>query len=186
MRKVLFFMLTSLDGYFEGPNQDINWHNVDAEFNEFAVQQLDASDLLVFGRVTYEGMAAYWPTSKAIDDDPTVAQRMNLIAKIVCSRSLAVATWANTRLIKKDAAAELRRLKQQPGKDIGLLGSADLAASLIPEGLIDEYRVIVNPVVLGKGASLFHLVPGRLSLKLMQSTEFRSGNVLLVYTPLKK
>jgi dihydrofolate reductase len=142
MRKVLFFMLTTLDGYFEGPNQDISWHNAgDEEFNQFAIQQLDNVDTLIFGRLT---------------------------------------------LIHDNYVAEMRALKQQPGKDMVILGSSDLAVTFIEHGLIDEYRIMLNPLALGGGKPLFQGIPGRLDLKLVHTRVFKSGNVLLYYVPAEK
>jgi dihydrofolate reductase len=183
MRKVFAFILTTLDGYYEGPNQEFDFWVVDEEFDGFAVQQLDEVDTLVFGRVTYEGMAAYWPTPAAERDDPRVAARMNGLSKIVVSRTLDKAEWANTRLIKDDVSEELTKLKQQPGKDIAILGSSDLTVSLLPMGLVDEVRIMVNPVVLGAGKSVFRTAGERISLKLLKSRLFNSGNVLLYYQP---
>jgi dihydrofolate reductase len=177
-------MLT-LDGFFEGPNRDISWHNVDAEFNEFAVEQLGTTDLLLFGRVTYELMASYWPTQAALKDDPIVALIMNSIAKIVFSTTLQKADWNNTRLVKQRIPEEVTKLKEQPGKDIAIFGSSDLATSLIPSNLIDEFRLIINPVVLGKGKPLFAGLQEQLPMKLLKTRLFRSGNILLSYAPTK-
>jgi dihydrofolate reductase len=181
MRKIFAFIMATLDGYYEGPNQEFDFWVVDEEFNGFAVAQLDEVDTLLFGRVTYEGMAAYWPTSAGEEDDPRVAARMNGLSKIVVSRTLDRAEWANTRLIKD--ADELKRLKQLPGKDIAILGSSDLTVSLLQMGLVDEVRIMVNPVVLGAGKSLFRSAGERVSLKLLKSRPFDSGNVLLYYQP---
>ena len=181
MRKLIVFNLVTLDGFFEGPGQSIDWHNVDEEFNEFAVEQLATFDVIVFGRVTYQGMASYWPTPLAIADDPVVAKRMNSISKIVISRTLDKAEWNNTRLIKDNVAGEIARLKQQPGKDLAIFGSANLSASLMQLGLIDEIRVIVNPLVLGQGTPLFQNVTDRIKLKLIKNRTFNNGNVLLCY-----
>jgi len=183
MRKLLFFMLTSLDGYFEGPDHDINWHNVDDEFNDFAIEQLKLVDTLLFGRVTYEMMASYWPTPDALANDPIVAGIMNSYLKIVFSTTLPGVTWQNTRLVKANAAQEISRLKQQTGKDLIIFSSSDLAVTLIPHGLIDEFRIMVNPVVLGRGKPLFQGLQQPLSLKLAQTQTFKNGNVLLVYHP---
>ncbi len=185
MRRLLFFMLVSLDGYFEGPNHDIGWHAVDEEFNDFAIRQLESVDLLLFGRVTYELMASYWPTPEALRDDPVVAGKMNGTPKVVFSRTLAKAGWQNTRLVTTDAAREVVRLKREPGKDMIIFGSSDLTASLIPHGLIDEFRVMVGPIVLGAGKPLFAGLKERLPLKLVKTTKFRTGNVLLYYRPEK-
>jgi dihydrofolate reductase len=181
MRKMFAFIMVTVDGYYEGPNQEFDFWVVDDEFNEFSVEQLDEADTLVFGRVTYEGMAAYWPTPEGEEDDPRVAARMNNLPKIVVSRTLAKAEWANTRLI--ETAEELRAVKQEPGKDIAILGSPDLTASLMQAGLVDELRIMVNPVVLGAGKSLFRTASERTSLRLLESRTFRSGNVLLYYEP---
>ena len=182
-RKVILFNMITLDGFFEGPNQDISWHNVDEEFNEFAIQQLDTIGAIIFGRVTYVGMASYWPTDLALADDPEVAGRMNSIPKLVFSQTLDKADWNNTRLIKGDIAAELTRLKQQPGKDLFIFGSGRLAASFTMLGLIDEYRLIVNPVVLGQGTPMFRGLSQPLKLSLLSTRVFKSGNVLLFYEP---
>ncbi len=185
MRKVLFFMLTSLDGYFEGPNQDISWHNVDEEFNEFSIEQLNSVDTLLFGRVTYEMMASYWPTSEAIVNDPAVAAKMNATPKIVFSNTLTSVTWQNTRLIRGNIEKEVSALKQKPGKDMIIFGSSDLAVSFISHNLIDEFRILINPVILGGGKPIFQGIQGRLPLKLIKTMLFRSGNVLLNYVPIK-
>ncbi len=184
MRTTYLFNMVTVDGYFEGPKKwVIDWHNVDAEFNDFAIRQLDATDLLVFGRVTYEGMASYWPTQRAIKNDPMVAGRMNSMAKVVASKTLRKADWNNTTLIQTGIEREIASLKREPGKEIGIFGSANLAATLINAGLVDEFRIIVNPVFLGKGTGLFSDLQ-RTNLKLLDATTFESGNVLLRYVPL--
>jgi dihydrofolate reductase len=183
MRKILAFLVVTIDGYYEGPNGEFDWPVVDEEFNEFGLQQLEEVDTLLFGRVTYEGMAAYWPTPAAEQDDPRVAARMNTLPKLVVSRTLDRADWANTRIVKDDVAAELTRLKQRPGKDIAIFGSSDLVVSLLGMGLVDELRIMVHPVVLGAGKSLFRTTPERLHLQLVEARPFRSGSVLLTYRP---
>jgi dihydrofolate reductase len=181
MRKIFAFIMTTVDGYYEGPNQDFDFWVIDDEFNEFSVQQLDEADALAFGRVTYEGMAAYWPTSAAEADDSRVATRMNTMPKIVVSRTLDRAEWTNTQVIS--AAEDLATLKQEPGKHIAVLGSPNLTASLMQLGLIDELRIMVNPVVLGTGKSVFNGANGRIGLNLVRTRPFDSGNVLLYYEP---
>jgi dihydrofolate reductase len=186
MRKVILFNMVTLDGFFEGPDRDINWHNVDDEFNEFAIEQINTVDTLIFGRVTYELMASYWPTKEAITNDPIVADKMNSMPKIVFSKTLASADWQNTRLVKGDAAKEIAKLKKQPGKDLIIFGSADLAASFIKDGLIDEFRVMLNPILLGRGTPLFKGIQDKLNLKLLKTRRFGSGNVLLYYQPVRE
>ena len=183
MRKLFSFNMVSLDGFFEGPNRDITWHLVDDEFNQFAIEQTSGVDTLLFGRVTYELMASYWPTSAAIIDDPIIADLMNGLPKIVFSRTLQKAEWNNTRLVKDHIAEEITRLKGQPGKDLAIFGSANLLSSLIQMDLVDEHRIIVNPIVLGKGTPLFQGIIERLELKLLKTKVFASGNVLLYYQP---
>jgi dihydrofolate reductase len=186
MRKVMVFMMTSLDGYISDRDGGIDWHVVDEKFNEFAVRQLDAMDTIIFGRVTYEGMASYWPTDIAVKNDPEVAERMNAKPKIVFSRTLNKADWNNTRLIKDNIPAEIAKLKQQPGKDLIIFGSSNLSASFINLGLIDELRIMVSPVVLGNGIPLFGGVDQPLKLSLLKTEAFSSGNVLHYYEPIRQ
>ena len=186
MRRVLFFMMVSLDGFFEGLEHDISWHNADEEFNDFAIAQLEDVDTLLFGRLTYEMMAGYWPTPQARTDDPVVAGKMNSLGKLVFSHSMSEPQWENTRLVRDDFAAEVAGLKAQPGKDLFLFGSADLASTLIRDGLIDEFRVMLNPVLLGAGTPLFQGIGAPLELKLLRSRPFRNGNVLLYYETVKQ
>ncbi|MGE5138899.1 MAG: dihydrofolate reductase family protein, partial [Rudaea sp.] len=147
MRKLFLFMMTSLDGFFEGPGHDLDWHNTDEEFNDFAIAQLREIDTLLFGRITYEMMAAYWPTPSAIASDPVVAEKMNSVSKIVASRTLDKSEWSNSRLVRDNIAGEVAELKRQPGKDLAIFGSSDLTVSLMEAGLVDELRIMVNPVV---------------------------------------
>jgi len=186
MRKVIVFNLMTLDGYFEGPDRDITWHNVDGEFNEYAVNMLDSMDLLLFGRVTYELMAGFWPTEEAIKTDPIVATKMNSSPKVVFSRTLNKAEWNNTRLVKSAMEEEIRKLKELPGKDIALLGSGNVMSQLAQQGLIDEYRIMMNPLVLGRGTPLFNGIRERIDLRLLKTRTFRNGNVLLYYEPAGK
>jgi dihydrofolate reductase len=183
MRKLFAFIMTTLDGYYEGPGGAFDFWVVDEEFDAFSAAQLDEAGTLLFGRVTYEGMAAYWPTPEAERDSPAIAARMNRFPKLVASRTLDTARWANTRILREDVAGELAGLKRQPGGDIAILGSPALTESLVQEGLVDELRIMLAPVVLGAGASLFRTARRRLALELLESRPFRSGNVLLRYRP---
>lgn len=183
MRKLVSFMVVTLDGYTEGPNGEFDWPNVDDEFNEFAISQLNDIDTLLFGRVTYEGMASYWPTPAAIEDDPAITDMMNSVPKVVFSTTLDKADWENTTLVKGNVADEISKLKQQPGKDLAVFGSSDFTVSLLEQGLVDDLRVLVNPILLGAGKSLFTGLDNRVPLKLQTTTTFSSGNVLLSYRP---
>lgn len=178
------FNLISLDGYFEGTNRDISWHNVDAEFNtEHAIPMLNSVDVLIFGRITYELMKNYWSTPKAINDDPIVANKMNLLPKIVFSKTLDKVDWHNTRLIKNNIEEEIYKLKKQSGKDLIILGSGSIVSQFAQQELIDEFQFLVNPIILGNGTPLFKNISKRLNLKLIQSKTDRSGNVFLRYHP---
>jgi len=185
MRKIFAFIVTTVDGYYEGPNGEFDWPVVDAEFNGFAVEQLDEIDTLLFGRVTYEMMAAYWPTPAAIDDDPQIAARMNGAEKVVVSSTLDRADWENTRLIRDDFAAELAELKERPGKAIAIFGSSALTVTLLRLGLVDEVRIMVHPVVLGAGKSVFRTAEERIALRLTGTRPFASGSVMLYYEPVR-
>jgi dihydrofolate reductase len=180
MRKLIMWNMVTLDGFFEGAHPwDLDFHNTGwgEELQRFAHEQMDAADLLLFGRVTYEGMAQYWSTATG-----ETADRMNAMQKVVFSRTLTSADWANTRLVGADAAQEVARLKAQPGKDILVFGSADLCDSLTRAGLIDEYRLGLNPVVLGQGTPLFK--PGTdQAMRLLEARPLQTGGVLLRYAP---
>jgi len=183
MRKLFVFNMVTLNGYFEGPNKEIDWHNVDAEFNEYAIDMLNSVDMLLFGRVTFELMASYWPTPDAIKNDPIVAEKMNTLSKIVFSKTLDEVAWQNTKLVRDNIEEETNNMKKQPGKDMVLLGSGSIMSEFAQRGLIDEYRIMVNPVVLGNGKPLFTGIKDRLNLKLTNTRIFKSGNVLLYYRP---
>jgi dihydrofolate reductase len=183
VRKLISFMVVTVDGYYEGPNGEFDWPNVDDEFYEFSVNQLNDIDTLLFGRATYEGMASYWPTPAAQEGDPAVAGLMNNVPKIVFSATLEKADWQNTELIKGDAARAISDLKQQPGKYLALFGSPTFTVSLLEQGLVDELRVMVQPILLGAGKSLFTGLKDRVPLTLQTTTTFSSGNVLMTYRP---
>lgn len=185
MPKLFCFNMVTLDGFFEGPDPwSIDWHNANSqEFNDFAVEQLNTIGTLLFGRATYQGMASYWPSPAALESDPEVAGAMNSLPKVVFSRTLEAASWNNTRIVRDNIADEITRLKRQPGKDLALFGSARLMSTLMRLNVIDEHRVMVNPVVLGRGTPLFQGLERPLNLKLVGVRPFDSGNVLLRYAP---
>lgn len=187
MRKIVAFNAVTLDGYFTGPDGDFRWAHEgdDAEFSSFVAENARGGGELMFGRITYELMAAYWPTAMAKKNDPIVAERMNKMPKIVLSRTLRQASWSNTRLIKADLVDQVRQIKNSSGEDIAILGSGSIVAQLAPHGLIDEYQIVVNPVILGGGRTMFEGVKARLDLKLLSSRVFRNGKVFLCYAPAK-
>lgn len=184
MQKLVVFNHVSLDGYFVDGNGDMSWaraHNSDAEWNAFVAENAKGSGTLVFGRVTYDLMTRYWPTPLAMQQDAIVAERMNSAPKVVFSRTLDKASWNNTKLIKSDLAGAIKKMKQEPGDGMVILGSGSIVSQLAQEGLIDEYQVVVNPVVLGQGRTLFEGINGKLPLRLAGSRAFSNGNVFLRY-----
>ena len=186
MGKLIVFNLITLDGYFAGEGGDLSWHNVDAEFQKVAEEKSNSENTLLFGRVTYQLMAGFWPTSKAHRDDPIVAVGMNKAEKIVFSRTLDKADWNNTRLVKGDMLAEVRKMKQQSVKDLTVLGSGNIVSQLAQEGLIDEYQMLLNPVAIGKGKTMFEGIKEKISLKLTKTRTFGNGNVLLSYESIER
>lgn len=179
MRRVIVSCMMSLDGFFEGPNRELDWHVVDEELLAYAAGMLGSVDTILFGRTTYEHMAAYWPTAPS----GPIADKMNSLPKIVFSRTLSEAAWGPVSLIPGDAVAEVARLKQLPGGAM-VVGGAALASSLLQAGLIDEYRVLLNPVILGNGHPMFQNVHARMKLKLDDLRRFHSGVVMLTYHPM--
>jgi dihydrofolate reductase len=177
MRRVIVSNVASLDGFFETPDKKLDWVVTDAEFFDYAKAMLRAADTLLFGRATYEHMANYWPTAPADE----IADQMNNLAKIVFSRTLQKVEWNSSRLAEKNPREEVSKLKKQPGKDIVVLGSATVASSLLQAGLVDEYRVILQPVLIGRGNPLFKDIAERMQLKLISARPSGSGAVLLSY-----
>ena len=179
MRKIIVSNLISIDGYFEGPNQDISWFVIGDDFFEFARKQLHEVDTILFGRITYEHMAAYWTSAK--DSDAVITEKMNSLQKVVFSKTLQKAEWNNSRLLKGHIAEEIEKLKHQPGKDIVIFGSGTIVSELTHLKLIDEYRLIINPVILGNGNPLFKSLNERFNLKLTDIKKLDSGSVILFY-----
>lgn len=183
MGKLTTFTFISLDGYYKGLHEDISWHRHGAEEGAFSADSLSAGNVLLFGRRTYGMMESFWPTPMAAEQFPQVAEGMNRAAKIVFSRTLTGVTWSNTRLVKEDMIGEVRRLRQQSSRNLTLLGSGSVLTQLAGAGLIDEYSVMIDPVALGRGSSLFEALPHKLDLELTGSRVFSSGVVLLTYRP---
>lgn len=179
MARLIMWNLMTLDGFIEGPNRDLSFHNDvwGDELEQFSIEQGKSAGGLLFGRVTYDLMAGHWPKEKGV-----VADFMNALPKFVFSRSLTGPDWTNTTIYKDDAAGTVARLKRETAKDIFLFGSADLAADLIQHDLIDEYRIGICPVLLGAGTPLFK--PGkRHKLKLTDSKSLSTGIVISRYVP---
>jgi dihydrofolate reductase len=184
MRKLRVFNSVSLDGYFTDANNDYGWAHEgasDPELMEFTKGNAQGTNALVFGRVTYELMVAWWPTPEAARAMPEIARGMNDAPKYVFSRTLASADWSNTTLLGEDPATEIARIKQTPGPDMTVLGSGTIVAQLAAAGLIDEVQLLVCPVVLGSGKSQFAGVSGKPWWTLSRSKAFKNGRVFLAY-----
>jgi dihydrofolate reductase len=182
MPKLAAFNNVTLDGYFTGPKGAMSWaQNDDPEWNEFVIQNAMPEGVLLFGRVTYQLMTMYWPTPQAAKNNPILAERMNSLSKIVFSRTLDKATWSNTRLVTGDMETEVRKLKAGPGKDMAILGSGSIIAQLTQAGLVDSYQVVVHPVILGAGRTMFEGVTKPVPLKRTGARSFQNGNMLLTY-----
>jgi dihydrofolate reductase len=179
MRKLIMWNIVTLDGYFEGvKNWDLPWHEQvwGEELERFSLEQLESADMLVFGRVTYEGLAAYWTTAQG-----AVADYMNRVPKLVGSRTLQTATWNNTTLVKDNLAMEVAQLKQQGSGNIFVFGSSNLSRTLMNERLFDEYRIGVAPVIHGRGRLLFSDGHNPQSLQLLEARSLSTGCVILRY-----
>jgi len=191
MAKILVFNSVSLDGYFTDENNDMSWAHKDpndAEWNAFVGENASGGaaggGALLLGRITYELMASFWPTPAAMEMMPVVAKSMNDMTKIVFSRSMKKASWSNTKLVKGDLVAEVRKLKKSD-KDMVILGSGTIVSQLTQARLIDEYQLVVNPIVLGKGRTMFEGVKDKIDLKRTNTRNFKNGNVVLSYEPTK-
>ncbi|HEY7686258.1 MAG TPA: dihydrofolate reductase family protein [Gemmatimonadales bacterium] len=185
MRRVVAFEQVSLDGYFADGSGDMNWaHKQDPEWNAFVASNASGEGALLFGRVTYELMASFWPTPAAMERAPEVAEGMNRMPKVVFSRRLDKVSWKNTTLVKGDLVAAVRKMKHETGPDMAILGSGSIVSQLAQAGLIDEFQIVVNPIVLGQGKTLFASVTGRLPLRLINTRAFGNGNVVLSYEPM--
>jgi dihydrofolate reductase len=187
-RKLYVSMMVSLDGFIEGPNRELDWPVTDnREFEQYCDDMLDTVDLLLFGRVAYQMMVDYWPAAAknpaSSPRDIAFARKMNRLPKLVLSRTLDKAEW-NARVLADRVPEEIRELKRQPGKDIAVVGGAGVISTLTQHRLVDEYRAIVNPIVLGSGNPLFKDIQERISLRLSKATTLRSGLVILYYEPI--
>jgi dihydrofolate reductase len=184
MPRLIVFNNVTMDGYFVSADGDMSWaHKNDDEWNAFTEENATGDGALVLGRVTYDLMVSFWPTPIAAEMMPVVAERMNSLPKIVFSRTMDEASWRNTRLLKGDLVTEVRELKDGDGPDMTILGSGTIVAQLAEAGLIDEYQIIVSPVVLGAGRTMFAGVPERLNFRLTKTRAFGNGSVLLCYEP---
>lgn len=182
MRKVVVSNLISLDGFIAGPSGEIDWHDVGDDFQSYIAEDLQSIGVILFGRVTYELLAGYWPTATSDVNDPVLIEAMNSIPKIVFSSTLASTEWNNAVINRGDPAHETERMKGEGGEDIVVFGSGTIVSALSEAGLVDEYRIFVNPVILGAGRTQFGGLRHRIGLRLEDAKVFDKGLVLLTYT----
>lgn len=188
MRKIVVFNMISLDGYYARENGDIDWHQTDEEFNKFAIEQTQEFGAIIFGKTTYKLFEEYWPQAledpKTSQDDRKIAQIIDDVWKIVFSTTLKQSSWKNTHLVHEINPKEINQWKEIDGKDLVIFGSGTIVQQFANLGLTDEYRLMVNPVVLGKGKPMFSGVKDT-KLQLTNTRKFKNGNILLYYSPIK-
>jgi len=188
MRKLVVFNQVTLDGYIADAHGDMSWaHKDDAEWNAYGAENARGGGVLLLGRITYDLMAGYWPTPAARANAPAVAEAMNGMQKVVFSRTLKQASWQNTTLVGGrgvDIAVAVRKMKREPGPGMAILGSGSIVAQLTQAGLIDEFQIVMNPVVLGNGKTMFEGLKEKVTLKLTKTRAFGNGNVVLCYEPM--
>jgi len=185
-RRLSAFMQVSLDGYYCDRDGDMSFAHKppdDAEWHTFMTENAEGGGILVFGRTTYEMMAAWWPTDMAARAMPDVARQMNALPKIVFSRTLSSVEWSNTTLVHGDPVTTIRRMKTEPGPDLAILGSGSLVTQLAAAGLVDSIQVVVNPVALGAGKSFLAGLQRPLGLTLARTRAFGNGSMVLTYAP---
>lgn len=184
MRRLAVFNSITLDGYFTGPNGDMRWAYgglPDPDFDAYVAGNASGGGQLLFGRITYQMMAAHWPTAEARRDMPEVADGMNALPKVVFSRTMEQASWSNTTVAKGDLAAAVRRMKAESGPDMTILGSGSIVKQLTEARLVDEYQLVVHPVVLGTGRTMFEGLATPLTLTRTDARTFPGGKVVLHY-----
>lgn len=189
MRKVTVFNQISLDGYFTDASGDMSWaheNSDDPEWQQFVSGNASGTaSTLMFGRITYQMMASFWPTPQAMKQLPVVAEGMNLRKKVVFSTTLDRADWQNTTLIKSDPVAAVKKMKEESGDDIVIMGSGTIIAPLADAGLIDSYQLVLSPLVLGNGRTMFEGVTKRLNMRETSARAFRNGKIVLGYESMK-
>ena len=185
MRRLSVFNSISLDGFIADATGDMSWaHRTDDEWNTFVQENASSGESeMLFGRVTYDLMASYWPTDAAVRDNPVVANRMNDSPKVVFSRTMRRAEWSNTRLVKEDIVGEVGRMKSASGPDMIIFGSGTVVAQLAGAGLVDLYQIAICPLVLGSGKAMFTGLKKALHLHNVSTRAFKNGNVYVKYRP---
>jgi dihydrofolate reductase len=182
MKKLIAFENISLDGFFCDEHNDMSWaHNDDAEWIEWTSQNAGRGGVLVFGRVTYDQMVSFWPTEDAKRMMPAVAKGMNDAKKVVFSKKMKKATWHNTAVVNADIAGAVKKLKADADADLVVMGSGSIVSQLTAAGLVDVFQLVVHPIILGTGRTLFEGVRDHVSLHLEDERRFKNGNVVLTY-----
>ncbi|NUP10950.1 MAG: deaminase [Polyangiaceae bacterium] len=185
MSRMIVSMMTSIDNYIEGPGRALDWNIESPGFTRYCEEMLAETDTMLFGRVSYEMMIAYWPAAetdpKQSSSQQAFAKTMNTLPKVVLSRTLARATWNNTTIARD--VEDLRTVKEKAKKNVMVFGGAGIISAVRAAGLVDEWRVIVNPVVLGAGTPLFANVKERFSLRHLRTETLDSGVTILAYEP---
>lgn len=188
VRRLYVSMIVSLDGFIEGPNRELDWfEDGDPQFERYCDEMVDSVGLALYGRRAYELMVSHWPNAEANPSSPAelaFARKMNALPKVVLSRTLEKATWNNTRIVRDRVGETISELKRTPGKPIVAWAGAGLVSTLSRLGLVDEYRLIVHPIVLGKGTPLFQDVEARRRLRLIRTTQLGKSLVVMCYEPL--
>ncbi len=185
MRKIIVLSYLSLDG-FTGSNGDANWIVWDDSVNEYYKETQRTTDTVLFGHASFDALKNYWSTPKASAEDPEMIEYINQTKKIVFSKTLKKTDWNNSTVLREIVPGEIEKLKKESGKDILIIGSGSVVSQMANAGLIDEYRFIIIPVVLGDGKPYFQKLEDKLNLKLLETKRFDCGNTLLHYQSGKK
>lgn len=181
MARLSAFVFTTLNGFLNDPNGDISWHHHGVEENEYASKSMEANNTLLFGRKSYELMASYWPTPMAMEHDASVAKGMNSANKIVFSNTLKNADWQGTKIISGNIIEQVKDLKKTASQDMTILGSGTIVSLFAQNGLIDELNLMIDPIAIGSGSTLFAGVKESLNFELISTKTMKSGVVLLSY-----
>ncbi len=185
MVKLSSFTFITLNGFTHGLDGDISWHRHGVEENQYAADSMDSGSTLVFGRSTYELMANYWPTPMAMENDPEVAKGMNASNKLVFTNSLKEVAWENTEIISGNFVDEMKKLKSTSDRDLTILGSGSLLTLFASESLVDDIQIMIDPVAIGSGVSIFSGLEKNLELEFVNCRSFSSGVILLSYKSMK-
>ena len=188
MRQVILQIDITLDGFVAGPNGETDWVTADEKMNQDAKELLSTADTILLGRVAYQAFVAYWPSADTNSSHPAsqIARLINQATKVIFSRTLDAVEWGqwhNAKLVNSNVAEAIQKMKEQPGKNLILYAGANIASTFIQDGLVDDYRLRIHPVVLGGGKPLFKDIQARIPLTLVQTKLYQNGVALLHYQP---